>query len=49
VEKQIAAGKRREEIAALENMPGFPDFHMKLPNRLGSNLTTAYDELTTKG
>jgi glyoxylase-like metal-dependent hydrolase (beta-lactamase superfamily II) len=46
VRRQIAAGKTRGEIAALENLPGFPDYHMPRPNRLGANLGVAYDELT---
>lgn len=46
VEKQIAAGKSRHEIIALENLAGFPDFNQPLPNRLGGNLGAAYDELT---
>ncbi len=46
--KQIAAGKKKEEIVALENLPGFADFHQPLPNRLGGNLGVAYDELTTQ-
>ncbi len=45
-QKQVAAGKPKTEIVALENLPGFPDFHQPLPNRLGANLGTAYDELT---
>jgi len=48
VEKQIAAGKKKEDVVAMENFPGFPDFHAPLPNRLGSNLGAAYDELTEK-
>ena len=31
-----------------EGLPAFPDFHLPLPNRLGSNLSVAYDELTEK-
>jgi cyclase len=46
VEREIAAGKSREEIIALDNLPGFPDFHQPLPNRLGMNFGVAYDELT---
>jgi cyclase len=46
--KKIAAGEPKEKIVALENLPGFPDFHQPLPNRLSSNLSTAYDELTEK-
>jgi cyclase len=48
VEKQIAAGVPKEKIVAMENFPGFPDFHVPLPNRLGGNLGAAYDELTEK-
>ncbi len=48
VQKEIAAGKSRDEIVRLENFPGFPDLHSPLPNRLGSNLGVAYDELTEK-
>lgn len=48
VEKEIAAGKTKEQIVALENLPGFEPFHLPLPNRLGSNLGVAFDELTAK-
>ncbi len=50
VEKGIAAGKTKAEISALENMPGFNDFHLPpgKGNRFPSNLETAYAELTTK-
>ncbi len=48
VEKEIAAGKSRDEIVALENLAGFPDYHQPRPNRLGANLGVAYDELTEK-
>lgn len=48
VEKEIAAGKKKEEIVTLDNLPGFDDFHAPLPNRLGGNLSVAYDELTDK-
>ena len=48
VEKEIAAGKKKEEVVAMENLAGFPDFHSPLPNRLGGNLGVAYDELTEK-
>lgn len=48
VQKKIAAGEAKEKIVALENLPGFDDFHLPLPNRLSQNLTVAYDELTTK-
>jgi len=48
VEKGIAAGKTKDQIVTLDNLPGFPDFQSPLPNRLGSNLGVAYDELTEK-
>ena len=48
VAREIKAGKPKEEIAKLENLPGFPDVHQPAPNRLKSNLETAYDELTAK-
>lgn len=48
VQKRIAAGEAKEKIVALENLPGFDDFHAPLPNRLGLNLSVAYDELTEK-
>lgn len=46
VRKEIAAGKTREQIVTLENLPGFDDYHTPAPNRLGGNLGVAYDELT---
>jgi cyclase len=46
VGKQVAAGRDKPAIVALENFPGFPDFHVPLPNRLGLILGAAYDELT---
>ncbi|HEY5550619.1 MAG TPA: MBL fold metallo-hydrolase [Opitutaceae bacterium] len=49
VRKGIAAGKSREEIVAMENFPGFDDFHVPAPNRLSGNLGAAYDELTATG
>jgi cyclase len=45
-QKEITAGKSKGEVATLENLPGFPDFHQARPNRLSSNLGVAYDELT---
>lgn len=48
VQKQIAAGKTKAEIATLENFPGFPEYHTARPNSLTSNLGAAFDELTTK-
>lgn len=47
--QRIAAGATREELVATENLPGFPDFHDSAPNRLGSNLGVAFDELTRAG
>jgi len=47
-QKKITAGEPKEKIVALENFPGFEDFHSPLPNRLGINLSVAYDELTEK-
>ena len=47
VRKQIAAGAPKATVVALENLPGFPEFHQPLPNRLGSNLGVAFDELTS--
>jgi glyoxylase-like metal-dependent hydrolase (beta-lactamase superfamily II) len=47
-DRKIKAGEPKEKIVALENLPGFPDFHAPLPNRLGMNLGVAYDELTEK-
>lgn len=46
VEKEIAAGKPKDDIVKLENLPGFDDFHAPAPNRLAGNLAVAYDELT---
>lgn len=48
VQRGITAGEPKEKIVALENLPGFTDFHAPLPNRLGGNLSVAYDELTEK-
>ncbi|HUJ42799.1 MAG TPA: MBL fold metallo-hydrolase [Opitutaceae bacterium] len=48
VQKGLAAGKSREEITALDNLPGFPDFHAPPPNRLPGGLGAVYDELTAK-
>ena len=33
-------------VVGMENFPGFPDFHVPLPNRLGLLLGAAFDELT---
>lgn len=50
-QKRINAGDSKEKIVGLDNLPGFPDFHgpVGLANRLPSNLSAAYDELTQKG
>ncbi len=49
VEKEIKAGKTKEEIVKLENFPGFPNLHVPPGpgNRLGGNLGAAYDELSS--
>ena len=47
-QKKIKAGEKKEQIVALENLPGFTDYHLPLPNRLGGNLSVAYDELTAR-
>ena len=44
-QKQIAAGKTREEIVSLENLPGFEDYHVERNSRLPGNLGVAFDEL----
>jgi len=46
VQREIAAGRDKPAVVALENMPGFPDYNAPLPNRLGLILGAAYDELT---
>ncbi len=46
VQKGIAAGQPKETIVAVDNLPGFPDYATPLPNRLGSVLGAAFDELT---
>lgn len=48
-QKEIAAGKTKEEIVTLKEFPGFPDFVPPspiAPSRLPLNLGVAYDELT---
>lgn len=49
VESEIKAGKSKEEVVKLENLAGFPDFHVPpgRGNRLPSNLGVTYDELTS--
>jgi glyoxylase-like metal-dependent hydrolase (beta-lactamase superfamily II) len=46
VQGEVAAGHDKPSVVALENMPGFDDFHAPLPNRLGMVLGAAFDELT---
>ena len=46
VQGEIKAGSDKPAVVALENMPGFDDFHAPLPNRLGMVLGAAFDELT---
>ncbi|MEJ1973519.1 MAG: MBL fold metallo-hydrolase, partial [Lacunisphaera sp.] len=48
-EAGIKAGRSKAEIQKLENLPGFPDFHVPPgpANRLSGNLGVAYDELTS--
>jgi len=47
VQQGIAAGRTKELIVALDNLPGFPDFHVPAPNRLPGILGTVYDELVS--
>jgi glyoxylase-like metal-dependent hydrolase (beta-lactamase superfamily II) len=49
VQKGLDTGRTKEQIVALDNLPGFPDFHVPAPNRLPSILGIVYDELTAKG
>jgi glyoxylase-like metal-dependent hydrolase (beta-lactamase superfamily II) len=46
VRQGLAAGRTKNEIVALDNLPGFPDFHVPPPTRLPSILGTVCDELT---
>ncbi len=47
VSKEMAAGKKREEIAGgIEELPGFPNLRVPKPNRLANNLEIAFDELS---
>lgn len=49
VQKRVKAGEPKEKIVALENLPGFDDYHVPPgpQNRLPMNLSVAYDELTS--
>ncbi|HEY1794053.1 MAG TPA: MBL fold metallo-hydrolase [Opitutaceae bacterium] len=49
VQKRVDAGTEKATVVALENMPGFPDYHVPLPNRLGLVLGSVFDELTAPG
>jgi len=42
VQKGLAAGKTRDQITAVDNLPGFPDFHVPPPSRLPGILGTVY-------
>jgi glyoxylase-like metal-dependent hydrolase (beta-lactamase superfamily II) len=48
VARQVAAGRSRAELIAMDNFPGFEDFHVApgKGNRLPANLGAVYDELT---
>jgi cyclase len=46
VRQGLAAGRTKNEIVTVDNLPGFPDFHVSPPTRLPGILGTVYDELT---
>lgn len=50
VEKKIKAGEPKEKVVALDNLPGFDEYHVPPgpQNRLPANLGVAFDELTEK-
>lgn len=50
VQKRITAGEPKEKVVALDNLPGFPDFHVTpgVQNRLPANLGVAFDELSER-
>jgi glyoxylase-like metal-dependent hydrolase (beta-lactamase superfamily II) len=50
VQQRISAGEPKERVVALDNLPGFADFHVAAgsQNRLPSNLGVAFDELSEK-
>ncbi|HRE83017.1 MAG TPA: MBL fold metallo-hydrolase [Opitutaceae bacterium] len=48
VQKQIAAGKSRTEVIAMDNFARFAEFHEPAPNRLSGLLGATYDELLTR-
>ena len=48
VQAGIKAGQDKAAITALDNLPGFPDFHVPPPTRLPGILGTVYDELREK-
>jgi glyoxylase-like metal-dependent hydrolase (beta-lactamase superfamily II) len=47
-EAGIKAGKSKEELQKIDNLAGFPDFHVPAGrgNRLPGNIATAFDELS---
>src|ERR1035438_7223704 len=48
VEKEIAAGSDKAGGVGMENFPGFPDFHVPLPNRLRLGLGARSEEHTSE-
>lgn len=48
VQRDIQAGKTKEQIAALDSLPGYAELRTPGPNRLQGNLEAAYEELTQK-
>ncbi len=46
VEKEMKAGKSKEEIVKLTNLPGWPDHFTEQNSRLPGNLGAVYDELS---
>jgi glyoxylase-like metal-dependent hydrolase (beta-lactamase superfamily II) len=45
-QREITAGKTREQIITLTNLDGFEDFHVQANSRLPGNLGAAFDELS---
>jgi cyclase len=45
--REIAAGRSREQIVELQNLPEFEDYHVEGNSRLPGNLGAAFDELTS--
>ncbi|MBS0657061.1 MAG: MBL fold metallo-hydrolase [Verrucomicrobia bacterium] len=46
VQAHIKAGKTKADLAAIEELPRFPDHKAPKPNRLQNNLEIAFDELS---